>query len=94
MELSNFNALLHLGDFDYNCQADKYFNNILDYNRQYQFMGVIGNHDARSECGDSVAKSFLNNVYNEMTSSRNKETSCEFSQSRFMWSCVYKNIVS
>jgi len=94
MELSKFNALLHLGDFDYNCNADKYFNQILDSKRSYQFMGVIGNHDARGECRDSVANSFLNHVYDEMTNSKNKETTCEFSKSKFMWSCVYRNMVS
>eukprot|EP00833_Pecoramyces_ruminatium_P000878 jgi/Orpsp1_1/1174910/evm.model.c7180000051924.1 len=61
MKLSSFDALLHLGDYDYKCLPDKYFNNILDSDRKYQFMGVIGNHDAKHQCPDDVAEKFLNN---------------------------------
>jgi len=94
MQLSTFDALLHLGDFDYNCIADKYFTKILDSNRNYQFMGVIGNHDAKSQCPDEQADKFRDNVYNEMTGSKNNDISCKFSESKFMWVCIYKNMVS
>ncbi|ORX41998.1 hypothetical protein BCR36DRAFT_363247 [Piromyces finnis] len=93
MQLTTFDAILHLGDFDYNCNADKYFTKILDSNRKYQFMGVIGNHDARSQCGDDQADRFRSNIYNEMmSSSKNGKTKCQFSESKFMWVCVYKNM--
>jgi len=94
MKLTSFDALLHLGDYDYECSPDKYFNTVLDKSRKYQFMGVIGNHDAKHECSDSEAERFKNNVYNEMTSSKNSRVKCEFSSSKFMWSCVYKNMVN
>eukprot|EP00833_Pecoramyces_ruminatium_P014740 jgi/Orpsp1_1/1188772/evm.model.d7180000067071.1 len=92
LQLSSFDALLHLGDFDYKCLADYYFNNILDSKRKYQFMGVLGNHDAQHTCPTEVAKKFLNNVYEEMTNNKNREVQCEFSDSKFMWACVYKNM--
>eukprot|EP00833_Pecoramyces_ruminatium_P008743 jgi/Orpsp1_1/1182775/evm.model.c7180000082622.1 len=92
MELSDFDALLHLGDFDYRCMPDKYFNDVLDSDRTYQFMGVLGNHDAKHQCPDDVAEKFKNNVYNEMTGSKNDKVKCEFSESKFMWSCVYQNM--
>jgi len=93
MKLSSFDALLHLGDYDYECSPDKYFHSVLDKNRKYQFMGIIGNHDAKHQCSDSEAERFTKNVYNEMTSSKNNKVKCEFSPSKFMWACVYKNMV-
>lgn len=93
MELSKFDALLHLGDYDYKCIPDKYFTDILDKDRKYQFMGVLGNHDAKGQCSDKVAERFKENIYNEMKSSRNSKTHCEFSESKFMWVCIYKNMV-
>ncbi|OUM64577.1 hypothetical protein PIROE2DRAFT_8656 [Piromyces sp. E2] len=92
MQLSSFNALLHLGDFNYKCLPDKYFTDILDQNRSYQFMGVAGNHDSKSQCGEDIAKKFLTNIHYHMVSNQNKETKCEFSESKYMWSCVYKNM--
>jgi hypothetical protein len=92
MKLSSFDALLHLGDYDYECSPDKYFHSVLDKNRKYQFMGIIGNHDAKHQCSDSEAERFTKNVYNEMTSSKNNKVKCEFSPSKFMWACVYKNM--
>jgi len=93
MNLSTFHALLHLGDYDYHCEADKYFTKILDSNRKYQFMGVIGNHDAKHQCPDDAAYRFKENVYNEMMSkSKNSHITCEFSESKFMWACVYQNM--
>ena len=94
MELKSFDALLHLGDYDYHCKPDLYFKEILNSNRKYQFMGVIGNHDAKGQCTDEVGRRFLNNVHYAMVSEKNHETKCEFSESRFMWSCVYKNMVN
>jgi len=91
MRLSSFDALLHLGDFDYDCKPDAYFDKILSSSRNYQFMGVIGNHDAKGECGRDIAKHFRDNVYREMK--RNSKTECEFSESKYMWSCRYKNMV-
>ncbi|ORX84496.1 Metallo-dependent phosphatase [Anaeromyces robustus] len=92
MKLSKFDILLHLGDFDYKCMPNKYFDEVLTSQRKFQFMGVLGNHDAKGECKDEIANQFLKNVYNKMTDSKNKETRCEFSESKFMWSCVYKNM--
>jgi len=94
MQLSSFNALLHLGDFNYQCLPDKYFNEILDQKRSYQFMGVAGNHDSKAQCGVDIAKKFLTNIHYHMVCDRNKETTCEFSPSKYMWSCVYKNMVN
>jgi len=92
MQLSTFDVLLHLGDYDYECSPDKYFNKILDSKRKYQFMGVLGNHDVQQTCPDDITNNYLQNVYKEMTNSKNNNISCEFSDSKFMWSCVYKNM--
>ncbi|KAG4091936.1 hypothetical protein H8356DRAFT_1002827 [Neocallimastix lanati (nom. inval.)] len=92
MELTDFDALLHLGDYDYECDPDKYFEKVLDSDRSYQFMGVIGNHDAKHQCPDTAAEKFKNNVYNEMTKDKNDKVKCEFSESKFMWSCIYENM--
>ncbi|ORX42003.1 Metallo-dependent phosphatase, partial [Piromyces finnis] len=92
MELSSFDALLHLGDFDYNCLPDKYFIEVLNQQRSYQFMGVAGNHDAIPQCNKDIAQKFLNNIYYHMVSDKNNKTTCEFSASKYMWSCVYKNM--
>eukprot|EP00833_Pecoramyces_ruminatium_P012220 jgi/Orpsp1_1/1186252/evm.model.d7180000049206.1 len=94
MKLTSFDALLHLGDYDYSCKPDKYFDNVLDSRRKYQFMGVLGNHDAKHECSDSEAERFTSNVYREMTNSKNSKVKCEFSSSKFMWACKYKNMVN
>jgi len=92
MELSKFDALLHLGDFDYNCEPDKYFNKIMDSQRTYQFMGVLGNHEGYSECQEKSDR-FKSNVYSEMVhQTKNKEVSCVFSESKWMWSCKYNNV--
>jgi len=93
MKLTTFDALLHLGDFDYSCKPDKYFNEILDSNRSYQFMGILGNHEGVSQCGLEVNKQFTNNVYNEMISKKNDKVKCEFSPSKVMWACVFHNMV-
>jgi len=94
MQLTHFDALLHLGDYDYECHPDKYFTDILDYNRKYQFMGILGNHEGVSECGKDKTARFVRNVYDEMmSSSKNSKVQCEFSSSRWMWSCKYKNMV-
>eukprot|EP00833_Pecoramyces_ruminatium_P005231 jgi/Orpsp1_1/1179263/evm.model.c7180000068653.1 len=92
MKLTTFDALLHLGDFDYSCMPDKYFEEILDSDRSYQFMGILGNHEGVSECGTEKNQKFLHNVYNQMVSSKNSKVKCEFSSSKFMWACVYKNM--
>ncbi|ORX84495.1 hypothetical protein BCR32DRAFT_266283 [Anaeromyces robustus] len=92
MELSTFDALLHLGDYDYGCDPNKYFTDILDQNRNYKFMGIVGNHDAKGECEEAIANTFLNNIYNKMIDDKNIDVTCEFSSSKFMWSCVYKNM--
>jgi len=92
MKLTTFDALLHLGDFDYSCKPDKYFNEILDSNRSYQFMGILGNHEGVSQCGLEVNKQFTNNVYNEMISKKNDKVKCEFSPSKVMWACVFHNM--
>ncbi|ORY08028.1 hypothetical protein LY90DRAFT_519065 [Neocallimastix californiae] len=47
MKLTTFDALLHLGDYDYECVPNKYFDTILDSSRSYQFMGILGNHEGR-----------------------------------------------
>jgi len=92
MQLTDFDALLHLGDYDYYCKPDNYFEKVLDSDRKYQFMGVIGNHDAKHQCPDSAAEKFLSNVYNEMTGKKNDKVKCTFSESKYMWSCVYNNM--
>jgi len=93
MELSDFDALLHLGDYDYHCNPDTYFEKVLDADRSYQFMGIIGNHDAKRQCPDDAAEKFKENIYKEMMSSKNDKVKCEFSESKFMWTCVYQNMV-
>jgi len=93
MALGSFDVLLHLGDYDYDCSPDKYFDTILS-NRSFKFFGVLGNHENEGECGESKHQEFINNIYKEMTNSRNKGTSCTFSPLKTMWSCKYKNIVS
>ncbi|KAL6635951.1 hypothetical protein U3516DRAFT_820343 [Neocallimastix sp. 'constans'] len=92
MELSDFDALLHLGDYDYHCNPDTYFEKVLDADRSYQFMGIIGNHDAKRQCPDDAAEKFKENIYKEMMSSKNDKVKCEFSESKFMWTCVYQNM--
>ncbi|ORX60954.1 hypothetical protein BCR36DRAFT_341013 [Piromyces finnis] len=92
MQLTSFNALLYLGDYDYECNPNNYFTDVLDSNRKYQFMGVLGNHETANECGEEVAKKFKTNVINEMTSSRNNNVNCEYSSSKYMWSCKYNNL--
>ncbi|KAG4094034.1 hypothetical protein H8356DRAFT_1277341 [Neocallimastix lanati (nom. inval.)] len=93
MYLSEFDGLLHLGDYDYRCLPDDYFTKILDANRTYQFMGVVGNHDTtEGECTEEVAQRYVDNIYNEMMSKKNKGLKCVFSPSKFMWSCVQDNI--
>ncbi len=93
MKLAPFDALLHLGDFDYECNPDAYFDKILTSSRKFQFMGVIGNHDAQGQCGKDKGIRFRDNVYREMTNSKNNKLECEFSSSKFMWSCRYYNMV-
>ena len=57
-------------------------------------MGVLGNHDSSSECTESVAKRFRDNIYKEMKStSKNSGVECKFSDSKYMWSCRYHNLV-
>ncbi|ORX84497.1 hypothetical protein BCR32DRAFT_291305 [Anaeromyces robustus] len=90
MGLSTYDALLHLGDFDYSCKPDAYFENILPSSRSFEFMGILGNHEGASECGDDGHAKFKSNVYHEME--KNKEAKCEFSSSRCMWVCIYKNM--
>jgi len=92
MDLTTYDALLHLGDFDYNCKPDAYFDNILPSSRSYQFMGILGNHEGASECGTDVHERFKSKVYHEMVSSKNNQVKCEFSSSRCMWVCLYKNM--
>ncbi len=93
MKLDSFDALLHLGDFDYAKKPDAYFDKILSSSRKYKFMGVLGNHDSLSECNQDCADKFRRNVYREMTNSKNDGVECEFSSSKFMWSCRYHNMV-
>jgi len=94
MKLASYDALLHLGDFDYHKKPDAYFDNILTSSRKYKFMGVLGNHDSTSEYTESQARHFREGIYKEMKStSRNSGVDCEFSDSKFMWSCKYKNMV-
>ncbi|KAL6635953.1 hypothetical protein LY90DRAFT_223908 [Neocallimastix californiae] len=91
MKLATYNALLHLGDYDYECDTRKYFDTTLDSNRSYQFMGILGNHEGRSECGDKFNE-YKSLLYKEMTGSKNSNVNCEFSSSKAMWSCKYKNM--
>jgi len=90
MKLTSFDALLHLGDFDYDCHPDAYFDKILTSSRKFKFMGIIGNHDAQGQCGKDKAIRFKDNVYREMKKSN---LECEYSDSKFMWSCRYHNMV-
>ncbi|ORX42002.1 hypothetical protein BCR36DRAFT_416404 [Piromyces finnis] len=92
MKLSDFDALLHLGDFDYEKYPTRYLKSILDSDRKYQFLGVIGNHDTTPECSQSEFSAFKSGLYNEMTGSKNSKVSCEFSSSKCMWSCKYMNM--
>ena len=94
MQLSEFDILLHLGDYEYECRVDKYFDEILDYNRSYQFMGILGNHEGVSECGTDKHERFTSRVYHQMDDEKkNSKVSCYFSDSRKMWSCKYRNMV-
>lgn len=93
MQLSEFDILLHLGDYEYECRVDKYFDEILDYNRSYQFMGILGNHEGVSECGTDKHERFTSRVYHQMDDEKkNSKVSCYFSDSRKMWSCKYRNM--
>jgi len=93
MKLTTFDALLHLGDYDYECVPNKYFDTILDSSRSYQFMGILGNHEGVSECGKEKFDKYKSLLYDQMTNSKNSKISCEFSSSKAMWSCKYKNMV-
>jgi hypothetical protein len=93
MNLRKYDALLHLGDYDYRCLPDDYFNKMLDADRDYQFLGVIGNHDtSEGHCSKEESQSYIDNIYNEMTNEKNGDFNCEFSPSKFMWVCVHDNI--
>jgi len=92
MKLTTFDALLHLGDYDYECVPNKYFDTILDSSRSYQFMGILGNHEGVSECGKEKFDKYKSLLYDQMTNSKNSKISCEFSSSKAMWSCKYKNM--
>jgi len=92
MNLHSFDALLHLGDYDYKCEPDSYFSKILSSSRKYKFFGILGNHEDKSECGETKYYRYVDNIYNEMK--KNHGTSCVFSPKKTMWSCVYKNVVS
>jgi len=92
MKLTTYSALLHLGDYDYECTTNKYFDNILDSNRSYQFMGILGNHEGVSECGKEKFEKYKSLIHGEMTSSKNSKVKCEFSSSKAMWVCLYKNV--
>jgi len=93
MELTTFDIMLHLGDYDYEKHPDAYFEKILDSNRKYQFVGVLGNHEEVYEVQQSGFERFKSNVYNEMTSkTKNSKVSCEFSESKVMWACTYENM--
>ena len=90
MKLSSYDALLHLGDFDYEQHPDAFFDRVLPSDRSFKFMGVLGNHDSLSENSESQFKRFRDNVYNTMKKSG---IECKFSDSKFMWSCRYHNMV-
>jgi len=93
MQLTNFDILLHLGDYEYKCNVDKYFDEILDSDRKYQFLGVLGNHEGASECNSDKHERFTSRVYHQMDdSTKNSKVSCYFSDSRKMWSCKYRNM--
>eukprot|EP00833_Pecoramyces_ruminatium_P012158 jgi/Orpsp1_1/1186190/evm.model.d7180000048796.1 len=92
MSLRDFDALLHLGDYDYRCLPDDYFTKVLDSNRKYQFMGIVGNHDTESQCNAEEARQYVDNIYKEMDNPKNKGLQCEFSPSKFMWVCVHDNV--
>ncbi|OUM63420.1 carbohydrate-binding module family 18 protein [Piromyces sp. E2] len=83
---------IYLGDYDYKCETDRYFNKVLDSNRKYKFFGILGNHEDAGECGESKYKKYVNILYDQMTNSKNSGTSCVFSPKKTMWSCVYKNM--
>ncbi|KAL6635956.1 hypothetical protein LY90DRAFT_667955 [Neocallimastix californiae] len=91
MKLTSYDALLHLGDYDYECSPHKYFDTILDSKRSYKFMGIIGNHEGNSQCHNTLDE-YANLLYKEMTSSKNSGVQCEFSSSKVMWVCIYKNM--
>jgi len=94
MKLTTFDALLHLGDYDYECKPDLYFDTMIA-DRKFQFMGIMGNHEDEAQCGKDAPPKYLNHLYSEMTDTKkNSEVQCEFSSSKFMWSCKYKNLVS
>jgi len=92
MKLAQYSALLHLGDYDYECSPNKYFDTTLDSNRSYQFMGILGNHEGVSECGKDKFDKYKSLLYNQMTNSKNTKVKCEFSSSKAMWVCLYKNV--
>jgi len=93
MNLHSFDALLHLGDYDYECKPDSYFDKF-NSSRNYKFFGVLGNHESANECGETKYNKYISLLYNQMTNSKNSGTSCVFSPKKTMWSCVYKNMVS
>jgi len=89
LRLSSYDALLHLGDFDYEHHADAFFDKTLPSDRSFKFMGVLGNHDYLSENSESISRRFRDNIYNTM---RKSGLECKFSDSKFMWSCHYHNM--
>jgi len=91
MNLHSFDALLHLGDYDYECKPDSYFDKF-NSSRNYKFFGVLGNHESANECGETKYNKYISLLYNHMTNSKNSGTSCVFSPKKTMWSCVYKNM--
>ncbi|ORX57688.1 Metallo-dependent phosphatase [Piromyces finnis] len=90
MNLASFDALLHLGDYDYKCEPDSYFTKILGSNRKYKFFGILGNHEDAGECGESKYHRYVSNINYQMK--KNTGTSCVFSKYKTMWSCVYNNV--
>ncbi|KAG4091932.1 hypothetical protein H8356DRAFT_1406995 [Neocallimastix lanati (nom. inval.)] len=91
MKLTKYDALLHLGNYDYKCSPHKYFDTMLDSDRTYQFMGILGNQEGDDQCPGKL-RDYEDILYEEMTNSKNSGVKCEFSSSKAMWSCVYKNM--
>jgi len=89
MQLSNYNVLLHLGDYDYNKTPTNYLKEMLEPNHTYSFMGIIGDNDTEPVCTYEEHYKFRDGLYNEM-----KKNDCVFSSSKCMWSCKYENMVS
>ncbi|ORX84500.1 Metallo-dependent phosphatase [Anaeromyces robustus] len=93
MELSPFDIMLHVGDYDYEKNTEAYFEKILDADRKYKFVGVLGNHEEVYEVQQEKYERFVSNVYNEMVSkTKNNGVVCKFSPSRVMWACTYENM--